>query len=46
MDNQLLSANVAPTYAGILMYSKQQTEEVSLCLKSHWLANTVKYSPG
>ena len=38
----MLSANVAPTFAGILMYSKHQTEAVSLCLKSHRLVNTLQ----
>ena len=40
----MLSANVASKSAGILMYSTHQTE-VSLCLKSHQLANTVKIGP-
>ena len=42
MDN----ANVAPTFAGILMLFKHQTEDVSLGLMSRRLVNTVKYYPG
>ena len=42
----MLSANIALTSAGILISSKRLTEEVSLCLKSDRLVNTVNYWPG